>query len=133
MSTNQKFDSTVPPELASMVAQLLGCSVEQLAERVHAQRDAARRGVERNNLRFAAALRSMSDVQALVVENRGREGYKVSKLLVSRSSERVAVMMQKRPVWDTVRNKMGGSLMMIYPDGTTSQTFERSISIRKEF
>lgn len=135
MNAPEKFDDTVPPELAKIVADCLGVSVEQLAREVHARRDAARRRVERNNARFAQALRSMSAAQALVVAQHEQQGYKVGKLLVSRNSDRsVAVLMQKRPVWDPRKNKMGGKLVMVYPNmPMIVETFERTISIRRDF
>lgn len=134
MNAQNHFDSSVPPELAAMVARCMGITVEQLAEQVRARREAAKRRVERNNARFAEALSRISEAQALIVEKKQAEGYKIAKLLVSRSSENVAVMLSKRPVWDPAKHAMGGKLLVVYPTPPlTCETFERSISIRKEF
>lgn len=120
-------------DLIPGLARVLGTTPEQLQAYVDARREQARQRVARNNQRYREALHSMTDVQSLVVDKHEASGYKINKLYVNRYSQRVAVMLVKRAVWNSAKGKIGCKLMMVYPDGSSSETFERSISIREEF
>jgi hypothetical protein len=41
-------------------------------------------------------------------------------------------MLQKRS-WDSKKARLGLKLSMVYPDGSRSETFERSISIKSQY
>lgn len=100
------------------------------------QAEARRKAMERiarNNARFEAWLGLMTDAQKDRVIELEASGAKINKVYKRNGVARVAVMMVKRGVWNDAKGAPGTKLMMVYGDGTTNQTFEKSISIRKEF
>lgn len=119
--------------LKRVIADALGTTPERVQEYIEQRREVARRRVERRNSRYAEALASLTDVQSVLVDKFEADTCEVNKLYVSRQTRRVAVMMVKWKVWWPEKGKIGRKIIMIYPDGTTSQTFEKTISVRKDF
>lgn len=120
-------------ELCEIIARSLGTTPEALQAHIEARREQERRRVESNNARYARALRSMSDVQAMLVAQAEREGHKISHLRIDRHSGNVAVLMFKEKVWDGAKGRMGIKLLFIYPDGTRTTTMEKRISLKQSF
>lgn len=116
--------------LSTLVAGLLGVSVEQLESHIAARAAAARARVQRNNDRYEADLRKITDVQAVVCEKLEAQGFKRQNgIRVSRVTGLVAVFYQKQ-VWDGARGKLGLRLTAVYPDGSQGTTLEKSISVK---
>jgi len=116
-----------------ILARALGTTPQALQTHINAKREQARRRVAANNARYAAALASMTDVQALLVEQAEAGGHKINQLFVDRRSGHVAVMMVKEQVWDEAKHRMGRKLLMVYPDGVRTTTMEKRISIKQSF
>ncbi len=119
--------------LLDLTAKILGTTPENVRAQVAQRQEQARRRIERNNYRYGQALAAMTDVQSCVVDKLEADTCRINKLYVNRQSGNVAVMMVKSAVWWQAKGKIGRKLIMVYPDGTTSDTFERTISIRRDY
>lgn len=121
-------------DLMIQIANLLNTTPEEVAAQIAARREAARRNFARKNARYTAALACMSDIQSVVIDSLEANGAKMAgKVYQNRRSGRVAVMMVKNQVWNGIKGRCMDKLMMVYPDGSRTETFEKSISIKKEF
>lgn len=76
---------------------------------------------------------AMSDVQMALVAKAEQEGHVLVKFYQDRHSRHVAAMLVKEKVWNGAKGRIGRKLLMVYPDGSRSETMERSISIRQSF
>jgi hypothetical protein len=83
--------------------------------------------------KWAAMLHHVTPEQVAQINALRALGAKAVRLYQDRTSRNAAVMMQRRPVFDTTRSRMGCKLYMIYPDGSRVETFEKSISIQQSF
>lgn len=120
-------------ELCQIIAKALGTTPKALEAHIAARREQERRRVASNNARYAAALRAMTDVQAMLVAQAEREGHRISHLRQDRRSGNVAVLMFKEKVWDGAKGRMGMKLLMVYPDGSRATTMEKRISLKQSF
>jgi hypothetical protein len=127
------MDSNDIDPLVDSLAKALGISSDDLREDLAKRRARIANKVASNNARFYAALNAMTDEQTAVVDRHMANGYHVNKVLVDTRSGRTAVLMVKRPVWWPAKGIMGRKLLVVYPDSKSAETFEKSISIRKEF
>lgn len=87
----------------------------------------------RHAQRFETMLHHVTPEQVAQINALRALGAKVVRLYQDRASRNVAVLMQRRPVFDTTRSRMGCKLYMLYPDGSRVETFEKSISIQQSF
>lgn len=93
----------------------------EAAERAHME--AVRRRAIQRNARFANMVACTTDVQAARIDVLETGGMKAVKVWQSRSSGRVAVMLQREGVWDDIKMKMGTKLTMVYHDGRHQTCF----------
>lgn len=126
-------DSQISDYLYEVVAKALQTTPEKLrADFANKQRQRRER-VARSNAAYYDAMESVTVMQETVIGSLEAQGAKRQKQIwQNRASGNIAVMMVKE-AWDGQKMKMGRKLIMVYPDGTMSQTFEKSISIKKEF
>ena len=116
--------------LINQIAALLNKTPEQV-EREVAARKAARAN---RNAKFHDALDRCTDIQQLVIEKLVQGGARPpKKLMENRRTGNVAVMLTKFEVWNGAKGRVMPKLMVVYPDGSRTETFEKSISIKKEF
>ena len=98
-------------------------SDEEQARHLAAARAAARAKRERANARFAAALDAATDLQSARIAKLELDGYKAVKLWTNRSTQQIAVMLQRDGVWNEKNGRISTSLYMVYPDGRSQQGF----------
>lgn len=94
-----------------------------------------RRAIRRakHERKIAALYDALTDKCEALVAAYKQSGYEVNKFFTDRGSGNVAVMLVKRNVWNHEKSRMGHSLVMVYPDGSRSETREKSISVKREF
>ena len=119
--------------LAGIIGSATGRSTESVLAEVAHRGQKERQRVARNNARYDAAAARITPAQqaridALVAAGARRD----SRLQQSRRSGLVAVLLSKQAWWGA-RGRMGRKLMFVYPDGTVTETFERSIDLRADF
>lgn len=117
--------------LAKSLAHAMNVSFEQIEAWIEARRAKDRQRLARHNAKWEAWLRLISDAQELRRFERERNGYRLFHM--RRMGQRVALVMQKDKVWNSEKGRMGTKLAVIYPDGSSAETFERSISVRPSF
>ncbi len=116
-----------------VLAPAVGLSPDALREEMHRHHQKRLARIRANNARYDDALRHLTPKQTDIIAKREADGWKMGKIWPNRISLRAAVMLSKKPVWDSSKNRMGAKLAIVYPDGTVSETFERSISLRSNF
>lgn len=120
-------------EIKEIVASFLGVSIGQLEYHIAAKREAARRRNANKNAAYRSAAEQMTDIQSAVIEKLECEGAKLqNQLWQNRASGNVARMMVKE-AWNGAKGRVMSKLIMVYPDGTRTETFEKTISIKKVF
>lgn len=119
--------------LRESIAACLRVPVEQLDAYIAQRREQRRRHAAAKNARYAQALSHVTDVQACVVERLQQDGYLLAdKMWQDKQSLNVARLLSKR-CWNAAKGQISTKLVMVYPDGSRAETFERSISIRKTY
>ena len=79
--------------------------------------------IARRNARFANMLANATDIQVARMSKFESDGSKVVKAWQSRSSGKIAVMMQKEGVWNQATGRISTKLTMVYPDGRNQEAF----------
>jgi hypothetical protein len=116
-----------------MILDLMGLTPEEFKDYVQKSKAAAKMRVIKKNLKFQANLALATDVQTLIADKLESEGAKFSgKIWRNRRSGNIC-MLYSQGTWDSAKGRIGRKLIMIYPDGSVSKTFEKSISIKSEF
>lgn len=117
-------------ELADILAPYFGTTGQQILADIAKKKQQRVRRVALNNARFEASVKQGSSEKsdALV-----RDGYRIIRTFTSRTTGRVAVMLQKDKVWDSAKGRIGTALAIVYPDGSVSKTMEKRISLRQDF
>jgi len=115
--------STEIARLLKLIDRLMNETDEERDARIEAELASSRRRRANQNARFSAALAKATDIQAARIANLELNGMRVVKLWESRSTGKIAVMLQKEGVFDTVKMKMGTKLAMVYPDGIYFEAF----------
>ena len=82
--------------------------------------------------RVRAMVARITAIQDGFVQEYKRQGATVNKYFRDRYSDNVAVMLTKQG-WNSAKGRIGTKIIMVYPDGTRAETFERTISIKKSF
>lgn len=119
--------------LIDVIAPAIGLTSDQLRDdmvRHHAKRKAR---IQRSNQLYADALNELTDKQTDIITKREADGWKINKVWQNKVSFRTAVMLVKKPIWDSSKNRLGTKLAMVYPDGSITETFERSVTVKQEF
>ncbi len=124
------WDCAASQEVAEILSTLLKVPEGALLAHIRAKQEAARRKVANQNARYAAALERMTDVQSVIVEHLQQDGYTMG--VIRLCGNRVAPVLQKQ-FWNQAKGRMGTKLTIVYPDGTRTATFERSISVKGSF
>jgi len=125
--------TTASNTLTDLLAQILGTTPEQIQAHIQAKQAAARRRIAANNARYEQALRAMTDTQSCVVDSLVAKGNRLqSEIWINKSTRNIALMLTMQ-CWNSMKGRMGIKITMVYPDGTTNSTFEKTISLRKEF
>jgi len=121
-------------DLLSIVARLLGKSEGSILAEVERRARNQERRVERQNARYLEALEQITEAQAKAINDLCSKGAKPqSSLRQSRKTGRVVIFLQRSPVWHEAKGRMGCILYAVYPDGSISQTYERTLSVRSDF
>ncbi len=132
--TTERSEEDFVNELWAIVAQSLNTTPDALKaqQRAQQERRAARR--ESQNARYYAALDRITPQQAKVLADLRAQGARVwDKLRQHRESGNVCIFLSRSPVFNDAKGRMGTKLYAVYPDGTRTETFERSISVRAKF
>lgn len=116
-------DKTEIAKLLQLIDRLLNETDAERDARIQAELNKRRQRQANQNAKFSAALGRATDLQAARIANLELNGMKVSKLWQSRASGKIAVMLQKDGVFDTIKMKMGTKLAMVYPDGVYFEAF----------
>lgn len=128
---------TPDPQLDDMLhafAAVLGKTPDQLRYEFERYRSKQARRVARHNAAFYDALERITKTQAAAIQAlRSLGATPWPKLRQHRDSGNVVIFLSRESVWNDVKGRMGRKIYAVYPDGTRSETFERSISVRKEF
>lgn len=119
--------------LMESLARAIGVPVERIAAEIAKRQAADRRRLARHAARWAGALAALTDVQAVLLAKSEQDGCTLNKFFIDRASGHVAPMLVKEKVWDGARHRMGRKLLVIYPDGSSTTTMEKSISVRRSF
>lgn len=121
-------------DIAGLVGAITGQTPEQVLANARAKAAASRARMQRANARYYAALSNVTDKQALRIDQQVSRGWRqTSQLWQNRATGNVAIMLVNDQLWNSEKGRMGKKLMMVYPDGTSNETFEKTISIRKQF
>lgn len=100
-----------------------------LAERRERKQKAAERAAQR----WDDALALMTAEQARRVAAFALDGYRPNKLWWSRDRQRIALLLVGPQKWITARQRLLRELRIVYPDGHSASTLERTISVDKNF
>jgi len=121
-------------ELVNVLAPALGMTPDQLLGQIAARKARAERQAQRASARYTDALHHITVEQAAQIELlRSEHSARMqSGIRQHRVSENVVVFMQAQK-WNAAVGRMGTKLYAVYPDGSRSETFERSISVRRDF
>lgn len=86
--------------------------------------------------KHAAKLEAWQNAMSLqcdaMVEQYRCEGAVVNKYFRDRTTGNIAVMLTKK-TFDHAKSRMGTKLIMVYPDGSRTETMEKKISIKRSF
>lgn len=110
-------------KLLNLIDRLMNETDEEREARFKVELERARQRQYTKNERFRAALAKATDIQAARIANLELNGMRVVKLWQKRGGNRIAVMLQKEGVFDTIKMKMGTKLTMVYPDGVHFDAF----------
>jgi len=124
--------------VTGLIAEVIGKLENMTPEEVmaEARRRAAkqRERMMKKHAAFQAAFANVTDKQSLRIAQMESRGYKSGgKIMQDRRSGNVAVLLVNDNIWNGEKGRIGTKLMMVYPDGTSNETFEKKISVRKEF
>lgn len=120
-------------DIADIVALMTGLTQEQVLAECRLRAERARQRQIAKNARFEAGLLRITDQQALRIGQMESRGYKFNKMWQDRTTQNVAVLLVNDNIWNSEKGRIGTKLMMVYPDGKTTETMEKTISIRKTF
>ena len=120
-------------ELLGLVSAALGVTPEHIRMQIEQRRAKLQRRAARNNARYFEALERITKEQMQTIQALRALGAKTwSKLRQDKVSGNVCIFLS-REVWNGAKGRMGTKIYAVYPDGSRSETFERSISVRSQF
>jgi hypothetical protein len=120
-------------DLYEAVGKVFGMSTEQVRQECLRLAANRRARIANRNAAYERALARQTDIQELVISKLISSGHSLQpRLWESCTTGRVARMLTKQ-VWNGAKGRMGMKLVMVYPDGSQSETLEKTISIRKDF
>jgi hypothetical protein len=119
-------------EIAEILANLFKVSPEALAAYVQERQEAARRRMMSKRASWERSVRAMTNVQSVIIDDMTHDGYQLNKSWTNRASGRVAFMLVKE-LWNSAKGRVGTKLVMVYPDGSRVETFEKTISVKQVF
>lgn len=131
MSTVFKDDGT--REIAEAMARALNVPFATLEAYVEEAARKRRAKAAAQNARFSAALTRLTDRQVALLQKHECDGATLDRLFVNRRTNNVAAMLVKPRVWDGAKGKMAKKLIVLYPDGSSAVTLERSISMKETY
>lgn len=120
-------------DIADIVSMMTGLTQEQVLAECRVRAERARQRQIAKNARFEAGLRRITDQQALRIGQRESQGYKFNKMWQDRTTQNVAVLLVNDNIWNGAKGRIGTKMMVVYPDGSTTETMEKTISLRKTF
>lgn len=119
--------------LFDILAKGMGVSKEQVLAQVARQRQRRAQRAVRANERYAEALEQITPKQLAMINELRAAGARVqSRIWQNRRSGNVCVILSAER-FNSARGRIMHKLFAVYPDGTRSETFERSISIRTDY
>lgn len=120
-------------DLIAVIAPALGKSPAGLRAEVERFRTRKRQRAVKNNDRYYEALERITEEQTKTILALRALGAKTwDKLRQNRDTGNVCIFLS-REAWNPAKGRMGTKLYAVYPDGSRTETFERSISVRAKF
>lgn len=110
-------------KLLDLIDRLMNETDEQREARFQFELERRRANMAKRNAKFADWLALASDVQAARMSKFMDDGYSAVKVWKSRSTGKVAVMLQKDGIWDQQTGRIRTKLIMCYPDGRYQEAF----------
>lgn len=126
-------NAAIMNDINDIIARIFQINPESLQAYIDSRKEKARRRVQSNNARYDAAIARITDVQACIIERMEAEGYRMqNRIHINKATGNIAVMLVKS-VWNSAKGRVSPKLVMLYPDGSRNETFEKSITIRQQF
>lgn len=119
-------------DLADILAKIFNITSDDLAAYVSRRQEASRRRLMSKRAAWERSVRAMTDVQSVIIDDLTHDGYELQKSWTNRASGRVAYLLVKQ-LWNPAKGRIGSKLVMVYPDGSQTTTFEKTISIKQQF
>jgi len=126
-------DLAIFNDIMGMIARLENSTPEEIERQYQRRLQERKMKIARHEARWQALLNRMTEKCLEKVDGVKRQGGSINKLYTHKYSGNVAAMMVRPNVWDGVKGKMGRKLIMVYPDGSQVETFEKTISIKRDF
>lgn len=122
----------VEQDLLVGIAKLLSMTPEMLRVKMEQDRAARQRRLAKKAAKWQMAMGQMTDLQGAAVDSLVAGGASINRIAMHQVSGNVAVMLT-RPLWDTMKGRMGTKLYLVYPNGKYTATFEKKITIDPDF
>ena len=112
---------------------MTGVSVAQIRADIANKQARHNARVASKNERYRVALLNVTKIQAEKVAALKQGGAVLQNgIRQDRRTGNIAMFLHKK-TWDGAKGRVGCKLYAVYPDGSVSETFEKSISVKSSF
>jgi hypothetical protein len=133
LAQNAQADKDLLNAFLAFGTALTGLSADEIMAQARQRAERSRRSAIAKNQRFAAALERLTDTQSLRITQQESRGYKFNKMWQNKHSLNVAVLLVNNNIFNPVKGRIGTKLMVVYPDGTSTETFEKTVTLKHNF